>query len=261
MEALRSLLSRYGLPEQLVSTNRPQFTCSEFIHFMWANRIKHIRSAPYHPSSNGQVERFVQTLKRSLRASEGDSRSLPHRLAEFLLNYRTTPQATTGCSPGELFLKRPLGTNFDLLRRSTRNLVEVKQAEQKQYHDRRTKLRCLFPGSPVMVTNYQGDTRWIPGAIVRKLGPVTYSVDVGNGRIVKRHVDQLRQRDVSTCTLPAQTMPESKVADNYYYPVGLNTPAPQPPPDGVQIQIPRPEEPAQRYPQRQHRPPNRYIHQ
>ena len=95
--------------------------------------------------------------------------------------------------------------------------MEAKPAEQKQYHDQHTKLRCLFPGSPVMARNYQGDTRWIPGAVVGKLGPVTYSVhvDVGNGRVVKRHVDQLRHRNVSTS--PAQTMPESKVADNYYY--------------------------------------------
>ena len=81
MEALRILLCHYGLPEQLDSDNRAQFISSEFVYFMQANGIKHIRSAPYHPSSNGQVERFVQTLKRSLRASEGDGRSLFHRLA------------------------------------------------------------------------------------------------------------------------------------------------------------------------------------
>ena len=85
MEALRTLLSHYGLPEQLVSDNGPQFTSSEIVHFMQANGTQHISSAPYHPSSNGQVERFVQMLKRSLRTSKGDGRSLPHHLAEFLL--------------------------------------------------------------------------------------------------------------------------------------------------------------------------------
>ena len=68
IEALRNMFSRYGLPEQLVSDNGPQFASSEFAHFMPANGIKHIRSVPYRPSSNGQVERLVQTLKRSLRA-------------------------------------------------------------------------------------------------------------------------------------------------------------------------------------------------
>ena len=102
--------------------------------------------------------------------------SLSHHLAEFLLSYWTTPHATLGCSPGELFLKRPHRTKFDLLRRSMKNFVETRQAEQKQHNDQQTKLRYLFPGSPAMIRNYQGDTRWIPGIVVRKLGPITYSI-------------------------------------------------------------------------------------
>ena len=84
MEALRTLLSRYGLREQLVSDNGPQFTSSKLVHFMRANGINHITSAPYHPSSNSQVERFVQTPKRFLTASERVGRSLPHCLAELI---------------------------------------------------------------------------------------------------------------------------------------------------------------------------------
>ena len=72
MEALLTLFGPYGLPKQLVSDNGPQFTCSEFIQFLCTNGIKLIRSAPYHPSSNWQAERFIQTLKSSLRASEND---------------------------------------------------------------------------------------------------------------------------------------------------------------------------------------------
>ena len=63
-EALRTLFGCYGLVEQLVFVNGPQFTSSDFIHCMHSNGIKHIRSPQYHPSSNGQVERFAQMLKR-----------------------------------------------------------------------------------------------------------------------------------------------------------------------------------------------------
>ena len=118
-------------------------------------------------------------MKRSLKASEKEGRALSHRLAEFLLSYRTTPHATTNHLPGELFLKRSLRTRFDLLRNPTGEVVEFKQAGQKQYRDRRSRLRCLFSGSPIMVRNYHGDVRWIPGTILQKLGPVTYSVDLG----------------------------------------------------------------------------------
>ena len=64
IKELRGLLAMYGLPEQSVSNNGPQFTYTEFAGFMKANGIKHIRCAPYHPSSNGCTERFVQTFKK-----------------------------------------------------------------------------------------------------------------------------------------------------------------------------------------------------
>ena len=109
MEGLCTLFGCYGLPEQLVSDNGSQkFTYSEFVHFLCMNEIKHIQSVPDHSSPNGQVKRFVQTLKRSLKASEKDGRSLPHHLAEFLLSYHMTPHATTNRSPHELFLKPSL---------------------------------------------------------------------------------------------------------------------------------------------------------
>ena len=70
LDVLRSMFARYGLPEQLVSDNRPQFISSEFERFMKVNGIKHIRTSPYHPASNGEAERFVQTFKHSLKASK-----------------------------------------------------------------------------------------------------------------------------------------------------------------------------------------------
>ena len=72
IEVLRQLFSSYGLPEQVVSDNGPQFTADEFTEFMKVNGIKHIRSTPYHPSTNGLVERFVQTFKRAMRAGESE---------------------------------------------------------------------------------------------------------------------------------------------------------------------------------------------
>ena len=42
----------YGLPDQVVSDNGPQFTSEEFSQFLKRKGIKHICSAPYHPSTN-----------------------------------------------------------------------------------------------------------------------------------------------------------------------------------------------------------------
>ena len=66
IQALRDMFARWGIPEQLVSDNGPQFTSDEFRVFMQSNGVKHIRTAPYHPATNGAAERFIQTVKRAL---------------------------------------------------------------------------------------------------------------------------------------------------------------------------------------------------
>ena len=53
IEVLRVMFAAYGLPDQIVSDNGPQFISSEFATFLKQNGVKHIRSAPYHPSTNG----------------------------------------------------------------------------------------------------------------------------------------------------------------------------------------------------------------
>lgn len=114
LEVLHNLFTSYGLPEQLVSDNGPQFTSSELELCMRENGIKHIKSSPYHLASNGEAERFVQTFKHALKAAKNDPGSLNTKLARFLLAYRNTTNATTGVSPADLFLKRPLRMRLDL---------------------------------------------------------------------------------------------------------------------------------------------------
>jgi len=63
IEELRMLFTAHDLLEQLVSDDGSQFIADEFRAFMRSNGIKHIKSAPYHPATNGLAERFVQTFK------------------------------------------------------------------------------------------------------------------------------------------------------------------------------------------------------
>ena len=64
---------------------------------MKANNIKHtFLSAPYHPATNGQAERFVQTFKQAMKAAKGDMSAVKVHLAKFLLAYMNATHATTG---------------------------------------------------------------------------------------------------------------------------------------------------------------------
>ena len=86
VEALKSIFSRHGIPETVVSDNRPQYTSQEF------------------PQSNGHAERAVQTMKKLLKESRD-----PYMV---LLTYRTTPLPWCNLTPAELLMGRKVRGNL-----------------------------------------------------------------------------------------------------------------------------------------------------
>ena len=75
IEVLHGLFSSYGLPEQLVSDNGPQFSSEEFMKFIKSNKICHICCSLYHPFSNGLAEWFVRLFKEAMKASRNDTQT------------------------------------------------------------------------------------------------------------------------------------------------------------------------------------------
>lgn len=194
VQALRSMFARNGVPETLVSDNGPQFTSVEFGAFLRANGVKHKRSAPFHPATNGQAERFVQTLKRSLKASRGKF-TLQHRVEAFLLSYRNAPHTTTGESPAMLFRRR-LRFRLDLVRPNVTATVERAQEGQRERRALRAKDRRFEVGEAVLVRDYRrGEEKWMPGLVASQEGPVSYTVDVGADALWRRHAEQMRAGD------------------------------------------------------------------
>lgn len=191
--ALRQLFANHGIPEQIVSDNGPQFISSDFAAFLKMNGVQHTRSSPYHPATNGEAERFVRTFKEAMKTSRGDGLTLPHRINNFLLTYRTTPHMTTRTPPCELLMGRSLRTRWDLLKPGTDETVRRRQANQKAQHNQHARLRCLSIGASVMVRNFSSGPDWVPGVVARRLGPLTYLIDVFDGRLWKRHVDHVKE--------------------------------------------------------------------
>ncbi len=51
--------------------------------------------------------------------------------------------------------------------------------------------RAFEIGDDVLVTNYRGEGRWLPGIVVEIKGSTNYEVQLVDGRVVHRHVDQI----------------------------------------------------------------------
>ena len=102
---LQSTFTHFGLPETIISDNESCFISEQFKLFLSHNGIKHVTSAPYHPSSSGLAERAVQILKTGLK--KNTTGSLHTRIARILLVYRSTPHSTTGVAPSELQDQNP----------------------------------------------------------------------------------------------------------------------------------------------------------
>jgi hypothetical protein len=143
IRVLRDVFSRYGIPVLLVSDNGTQFTSEEFENFLRSNGVKHSTCAPYHPATNGQAERYVQTFKYAMKAALGDSGSLSLKLANFLFAYRNTPHMSTNETPANLFLKRNLRSRLSLVQPQLLNDVMVRGKEHQKCKIFESSKKCI----------------------------------------------------------------------------------------------------------------------
>jgi hypothetical protein len=195
IEKLRIIFANHGIPHKIVTDNGPSFTSSEFQQFMKVNGIAHIKSAPYHPSTNGLAERAVQTFKQGVAKIAGDT--IQERISKFLFKYRISPHATTGVAPSELLNGRRLRCRLDNWHPDISQRVDNRQRQQKLDHDTSAPLRVFSTGDLVYAENFTGSPpKWWPGTVTAVTGPVSYCVELQSGTLVRRHVDSLRKRQV-----------------------------------------------------------------
>ena len=185
---LRHLFASHGLPHLLVSDNASAFTGEEFQKFLAKNGIRHVRGAPYHPSTNGLAENAVRSFKEAMKKTDGD---LAARLDRYLFDYRVTPHVTTGIPPCELSIGRKIRTRFYLLKPSLDDMVLKKQEIQARGRGEGSEIQ-LEPGDHVYYKSYsQFAPTNIPGTVESRTGPVSCLVKGANGQMVKRHFSQL----------------------------------------------------------------------
>ena len=192
IQALRRVFSTHGLPQILVSDNGAAFSSSEFQTFVTRNGFKHVRSAPYHPATNGLAERAVQTVKDALKKTSGD---IDTRLSRFLFQYRLTPHSSTGQSPAMLLLGRVPRSHLDFLFPDVADNVKQNQQRQKQNHDQRATERFFVVGDKVYALNHRGTPTWLPGTVSAVSGSRSLTIKFSDGRESRYHADHVRARE------------------------------------------------------------------
>jgi len=114
---MKSIFSRHGIPQTVISDNGPQYDSSDMKQFSSSYEFKHVTSSSYYPKGNGLVGRMVKTVKSLLKETSDifNSPYLPSYTTSMVpLESSSTPQGvkienkcTTGCKPASSKLVAP----------------------------------------------------------------------------------------------------------------------------------------------------------
>ena len=93
---LDKIFAEFGIPEVIRSDNGPLFNRRDFKNFAKTLGFEHQKITSLWPRSNGEVERFMQTIKKTTHTATTEGKPWKEELCKLLRNYRTTPHSSTG---------------------------------------------------------------------------------------------------------------------------------------------------------------------
>ena len=107
---------RYGVPRQLHTDQGSNFQSNLFKEMCDLLGIDKTRTTPFHPASDGMVERFNRTMENLLSTYVADDQhDWDLKLPCALMAYRATPHESTQCSPNLMMLGREVELPIDLM--------------------------------------------------------------------------------------------------------------------------------------------------
>lgn len=175
---IEKVLCRFGIPDEIHSDQGRQFESAVFQKTCELLHVNKTRTTPYHPQSDGLVERFNRTLETMLSlVVSPNQKDWDVWLPFVTMAYNTAEHESTGYSPAEIMLGRQPRTPIDLLLPKTgqegvdnypeyveelrQKLMDVHQAarnnlkragdRQKVQADRKASKTVFSPGDLVMI--------------------------------------------------------------------------------------------------------------
>ncbi len=64
----------------------------------------------------------------------------------------------------------------------------------KEEYDGNRAIHTFTMGDKVLVKSFTNNIKWLPGVNTGVTGPLSYTVTLADGKIVRRHVDHIRRR-------------------------------------------------------------------
>lgn len=102
-----SFIFLFGIPQSIVTDNGTDFTSNLIKEINKIFKIKHVTTSPYHPQSNGALERSHSTLKDYLKHFiNKDQNNWDDFIETAMFAYNTQIHSTTQFSPYELLFGR-----------------------------------------------------------------------------------------------------------------------------------------------------------
>uniref|UniRef100_A0A674PL68 Integrase catalytic domain-containing protein n=1 Tax=Takifugu rubripes TaxID=31033 RepID=A0A674PL68_TAKRU len=225
---LLQLFSRVGIPREVLTDQGPNFMSKTLQQVYDLLGIKRIRTTPYHPQTDGLVERFNQTLNMLRRFVDDSGKEWDQWLPYLLFAYREVPQESTGFSPFELLYGHQVQGPLDVLRETWEGETprqtdiisyvlkmrerltavtamaqdDLRQAQhrQKSWYDRSARTRRFQPGDRVLLLLPSSDNKLLakwqgPYTVTRKMGAVTHEIDMPDRRKKRQvfHVNMLKR--------------------------------------------------------------------
>ena len=114
-EALCQVFARLGIPEEILSNQSSNFMSTLMSKVTDLLQIKRIRTSPYHPQTNGMIERFHRTLKDMLRKTSKERSEWDIYLPLMCFAFRDTTNSATGFTPFQLLFGRNVQGPLSLL--------------------------------------------------------------------------------------------------------------------------------------------------
>ena len=225
--AVNEFFSRFGCPLQIFTDRGTNFESQLFTQLCECLKIHKARTTPFHPSSNGQVERFNRTLMDAVRCFVSKTpKKWDVYLPQLAGALRSAVNRSTGYTANMLMLGREVNTPADLMfpgpgdntvpgiddfvgnllekiketHSLARSKLKVTQANMKRDYDLKASTRPYSVGDPVYVLDsatVKGRCKklspvWMgPGLIVRKLSDLVYEIKIRQ-RLVTINHDRLK---------------------------------------------------------------------